>query len=331
MIGFSTRTHQEMSLVILAQKALQPYYAGNKNTGNQYEIVFILWLLRHMGLTNADVDSLADYLAVVRGHNPKFVEGWLTVLKGLPVGTGLVLEGSPVVDLRNVTQDDGDGGTGDVVVVLANGQERSISVEEGAAKRDGSISKCLSNPSCKRFGCSDAMIADFKAAAAVAVDEYKAEMTGLYGTSTDLWPARVKTKAQNKCIAHIAASTCAHFNGLDAAAQTAILSDLMQVTGGSKPADYLGLVSADLKKVSVWCFGALKVRPSDYVLAVKGDFLNVVHRVTGDVIGQTQVKFNNGVYKKDKKDGKWKTSSVTSSWNGNFALSKVFTMGRVAI
>jgi len=318
-----------MSFITLTQQALKPYHDGNKNTGNVYEIVFILWLLRRMGLTDADVDALVPYFAVVRTHNPKFAEAWLTVLKGLPVGTGLVFEGSRVVDLRNVTQDDGDGGTGDVVVVLANGQERSISVEEGTAKRDGSISKCLSNPSCKRFGCSDAMIADFKAAAAVAVDEYKAEMTAAYGASTDLWPARVKTKAQNKCIAHIAASTCAHFNGLAAAAQTSIMEDLMQVSGGSKPADYLGLVSVDLKKVSVWSFGALQVRPSDYVLAVKGDFLNVVHRMTGDVIGQTQVKFNNGVYKKDKKDGKWKTSSATSSWNGNFALSKVFAMGRV--
>jgi hypothetical protein len=319
----------KIDLFALAQNALRPYYEGNHNTGNQYEIVFILYLLRKMGLTNTDIDGLAPYLAVVRRFNPKFVEEWITYLKSLPVGTDFMLEGSRVVNLRNVTQDDKDGGTGDVIAVLENGQERSISVEKGTVKKDGSISKCLSNPSCKRFGCSDAMITEFKRVAAVAVDEFMAEMSSGFGEDKDKWPTRTKTAAQNKCINYIATKTCAHFNGLDSGKKTAIIEDLLRVKDGSKPADYLGLVSENLKNMSIWSFGELIINPSDYDLLVRGDDLKVCHRISGDIIGSTQVKFNNGVYKKDKNDGIWKTSSVTSSWNGTFTLTKVFRMTRV--
>ncbi len=116
---------------------------------------------------------------------------------------------------------------------------------------------------------------------------------------------------------------------METSKQASIMEDILCVKDGSKPADYLVLISKDLKKESMWSFGSLKISPSDYKLDVRGDYLEVCHKTTSDVIGRTQVKFNNGVWKKSKKDGKWKTSSATSSWNGTFMLNKVFHMTRV--
>jgi hypothetical protein len=175
------------------------------------------------------------------------------------------------------------------------------------------------------------MVADFKKAEMVAVDEFKAEMSTKHGADMNIWPKRVKTTAQNKAITYIATKTCDHFNSLPVVTQKSILEDVMGVSGGDKPADYLGLVPTNLKRFSLWSFGALKVNPADYHLCLKGDYLMVVSRADSSVvIGKTQVKFNNGVLNKGK-DGVRRPSSATSSWNGNFTLSKVFEMRKVAV
>lgn len=316
-------------MIALAQKALLPFFKGNENTGNQYEIVTILYILRKMGLTNAEIDSLEDYFSEIRKHNPAFLASFTKHLASLPVGDGFFIEGRRAIDLRNATQNEADGATGDLIVILDNGEERSFSITEGAVKRDGSIEKCLSNPSCKRFGCDDEMISDFNAKASQTVTAYKTEMAAKYGPVMDSWKPREKTRAREECIAYIASKTCMSFNARDQTSQATILEDILQVKDGPKPADYLVLISTNLKKASFWSFGSLKITPSEYNMSVCGDNMEVVHKTTGDVIGKTQVKFNNGVWKKDKKDGKWKTSSATSSWNAKFVLNKVFEMSRI--
>jgi hypothetical protein len=317
-------------LIDLTRRVLQPYHNGNKNTGNVYEIAFALFAMRRMGLTDDDLDALDPYFSTVREHNPKFTEAFITYLKSQPVGNGITLRDSQVKDIRNVTQDDADGKTGDFIFVLYDGREYSISVEEGGPSRAGEISKCLTNPSCRRFGCTNEMIAEFKGVAATAVNEFKAEMTSKHGTDMDAWPSRQKSAAQAKAISHIAAKTCDHFNALPLESQATILEDLLQIKDGQKPADYIALVPKTLKSFSLWSFGDVKIHPGEYALKVAGDYLTVVHRETSDIIGKTQVKFNNGVWKKGR-DGVWRTSSATSSWNGNFTLTKVFEMNQVSL
>jgi hypothetical protein len=49
--------------------------------------------------------------------------------------------------------------------------------------------------------------------------------------------------------------------------------------------------------------------------------------ISGDdkVIGSTQVKFNNGVWRENK-SGKWAQSSICTSWNSTFNLADIFEM-----
>lgn len=328
-------------LELLARKILTPYAErkpkrksdtaddGNGNTGNVYEIMFALWVLRKMGLTDADMLSLRRFFDIIRNFNPKFTLALEADIRALPVGTGFFLEGQRVVDIRNVTQDDGDGGTGDFVFILANGSERSISVKEGAPQRGGKIKMCLTNPTCRRLGCSETMVEEFKAIAARAVEEFKAEMTARYGANQDAWPARVKSAAQKTAVAAVATKTRDNFNALPPEQQRALLADLLCVSKSEKPADYLALVKKDKWTVSMWQWVNLKIDVAQYNLTVRGDYLVFTHRATGAEIGQTQVKFNNGVYKKNKRTGKWETSSLTSSWNGGFCITDCFTMAAV--
>jgi hypothetical protein len=311
----------------IAIRALAPYAAGNSNTGNVYEIAFALTAIRQMGrLPNAVLDALAPYFATIRTHNPKFTEAVVAHIRALPAGTGLSLDGQPVTDIRSVTQDDGDGGTGDFVFVLTDGTERSISVEEGApAAATGAIHKCLSNPTCKRLGCTPAMIDSFKAIAATAVEEFKAEMTVRFSADPATWPARTKSEAQRKAVAAVAAATVANYNALPQTTQAALLSDLLRVSDSPRPADYLALVKKGTWTISLWKWGDLRINPADYRLRVEGDYAVFVHRDIGTPIGKTQIKFNNGVYKRQA-DGTWQSSSLTSSWNGGFCITDCFTM-----
>lgn len=315
----------------VAARALAPYAAGNRNTGNLYEIVFALTALRRMGLTDTDWDALMPLFATIRTYNYKFTDAVATAVRtATPPGTGLTLDGHAVTDIRNVTQDDADGGTGDFVFVLADGTERSISVEEGAPQRSGAIHKCLSNPTCRRLGATPAMVDEFKAIAAAAVDEFKAEMTGRYGADPAAWPARTKSTAQNRAVTAVATRTAEHFNSLDAATRATHLRDLLRSEGTARPADYLALVKKDTWTVRLWSWGDLRIDPAAYVLRRKGDYVEFTHETTGDVIGKTQIKFNNGVYKRQA-DGTWKTSSLTSSWNGGFCLTDCFALTPVAL
>jgi hypothetical protein len=241
------------------------------------------------------------------------------------VGSGASYKGIAIVDMRNVTQDDNDGGTGDLVLVLADGQEKSISVCEGSKKRDGSIEKCLTNPTCKRFGCDDADIGRFKAIEKAAVVSYKSEMTAKYGANEASWPSRVVTKAACDATSSVASITGDKFNALPDAEKATIMKDLLRVTGKtSKPADILCIVDEkckshhffEIKGLATGCTWTPRLVVEDYWLKM----------YLGDVyIGRTQVKFNNGVYHKGK------SSSLTSSWNATAVMNKVFDLAPMII
>ena len=92
----------------------------------------------------------------------------------------------------------------------------------------------------------------------------------------------------------------------------------------------VALVKKDTWTVKLWSWGDLRIDPAAYVLRRKGDYVEFTHETTGHVIGKTQIKFNNGVYKRQA-DGTWKTSSLTSSWNGGFCLTDCFALTPVAL
>jgi hypothetical protein len=141
-------------ILSIARTVLTPF-TKQKNTGNCYEIYTALYFLRCMGLTNTDYDQLAPIIRDIAQTNNKSASKITTIFVNIrekPIAT------SNIVNIRNVTQDDGDGGTGDLILVMADGTEKSVSVCEGKRKKNGDIEKCLSNPTCKRFGCNSRFI-----------------------------------------------------------------------------------------------------------------------------------------------------------------------------
>ena len=164
---------QPTEMTSLATNVLSPY-TKNANTGNCYEIFFALDFLRRMGLTDADLDSMAGLFTTIKAVNhltAEKIDLSITTVRARPVGAGYSIGGHKVVALRNVTQDDGDGGTGDIVLCLADSTELSVSIFAGRKKRDGTIEKCLSNPTCARYGCTDADKERFKEVASQAVTD----------------------------------------------------------------------------------------------------------------------------------------------------------------
>jgi len=316
------------TMLSIAQKVLAPF-ARQHNVGNCYEFYTALQVLRVMGLSDADHGALKPLVGEIAAMNSRSAEKFTATYERLltkPAGAGAAVGGVRVVDMRNVTQDDGDGGTGDLMLVLANGAEKSISVCEGKKKRDGSIEKCLSNPTCRRFGCDDSDVQQFKQIEAAAVVAYKAEMLAKYGADEAAWPSRKPTKAACDATSAVAAATCAKFMGFSEVRKAEVMKDLLRVSveAGSKPADLLCVVNDkctahllfEIRGLAAGCVWTPRLVVEDY-------WLNMY---LGDAyIGRTQVKFNNGVYHKGK------TSSLTSSWNATAVMNKVFDLAPIAL
>jgi hypothetical protein len=314
-------------MLSIATKVLTPY-SEQRNVGNCYEFYTALHILRQMGLSDADAGALKPLVTLIASKNSRSAAKFNAIFDAIikaPVGSGASYNGVAIVDMRNVTQDDKDGGTGDLVIILADGNEKSISVCEGAKKANGNIEKCITNPTCKRFGCTDADIDRFKDIQKAAVVSYKAEMAAKYGANEASWPSRVVTKAACDATSSVASITGAKFNGLSDDQKLTIMKDLLRVTdASSKPADILCLVDEkckshhffDIKGLASGCTWSPRLVVEDY-------WLNMY---LGDAyIGRTQVKFNNGVYHKGK------TSSLTSSWNATAVMNKVFDLTPLTI
>ena len=311
----------------LATKAmdfLSPY-TNNGNTGNCYEIFVGMDILRKMGLTNADIDSTAQLLTDIKSTNAKAnekIEMGLATIRSNPVGNGCRIDGHNVVGLRNVTQDDSDGNTGDIVLCLDNGTERSISVFSGKVTQNGSIEKCLTNPTCSRYGCTDGDKEKFKDIASQAVVDYKKEMTYEYGSNEDTWN-RKPSKTAVTATATVAAITAARFNSLPVAERLAHFMDLTRTNNNGKPADLLCVVNKNCKKYSLLNIVKSNITSGD--VSLRADSFWLYMSVDGNELVKTQVKFNNGVYHKGK------TSSLTTSWNATCYMNKVFTLEHVCL
>lgn len=242
-------------------------------------------------------------------------------MRATPVGTGLVFDNKPIVRLECVTQDDGAGRTGDLLLHTSAVEIFSLSVCEGKPKRGGVIEKCLSNPSAKRFGCTAEDLAQFDAIQGRAVTTYKADMTSKHGADETTWPSRIRTTIATDACASVARAVEARFASFAAEKQRAVVDDLLRIEDGKKPADYLALVEKNTLTPRFFRFDVLSARAWAPTLVADGIWLHVEN--AGARIGSTQVKFNNGIYHKGK------TSSLHTSWNATFRLSDLFTMAPV--
>lgn len=316
----------KMSNIITVARNSLTEFTRQKNVGNCYEIYVHLNILRRMGLTNQDHTDLKPLVEQIAAQNVKSSGKILSTyqnLLNLPVGEGYFYKGLRVKGIRNVTQEDNDGGTGDLVLILENDEEKSISVCEGTKKKSGDVEKCLTNATCRRFGCTDSDLTEFKRIESTAVIEYKAEMKTKYGPDETVWKTRVPTKAASKAATEVALLTQARFNELPIEQRKSIMEDILRVQASSKPADMLCLVNTACTKHVMLEISRLNPCVWEPRLEADGIWLKMYLGETN--IGKTQVKFNNGVYHKGK------TSSLTSSWNASAVMNRVFELNPLTI
>jgi hypothetical protein len=304
-----------MDILAIATAFLEPY-TRNTNTGNCYEIFTGLNFLRRMGLDSlTPLDALFTQIKACNKKHASKIDDAIAACGS--VGTGLTVHSKKVVNLRNVTQDDGDGGTGDIILIMEDGEELSVSVFEGNIKPDGSVDKCLSNPTCKRYGCTEDDIVIFKKTAADTVPIYKAEMTTKYGADEEAW-YRMSSQASETACSSVATITATRFNGLDASDRSTRISDLLYIGDITKPADILCVVNDKFKKYTLFDIAPSNITLANPTLVADGRWLRVM--VDGREIGKTQVKFNSAIYSKGK------TSPIHSSWNAWCHMDKVFNL-----
>ena len=195
------------------------------------------------------------------------------------------------------------------------------------------IKKCLTNPSYKRFGCTDEHKKIFDQIAKDAKEAYIVEMTTRHPDKST-WKNIPKghvdrtTVAACKATTEVARITVDHFCKMPPEAQKKMADDLLCITGGKKPADYALVVCEDLSRFRLFRIISVKVDTSKITVRQRGFWIDFV---SGDdkVIGSTQVKFNNGVWRENK-SGKWSQSSICTSWNSTFNLADIFEMLEVA-
>lgn len=306
-------------LLTLAKQVLI-CYVSNGNTGNCYEIFTYLEDLRTMGLTDEQLDQLQPLLERILQANGKpqaaqKIRSAIPLTKGRPLGTGLYIDGKKVISLKNVTQDDGYGDTADKIYVMEDGSELGESIEGG--KPFDKLEKCISNPTCTRFGCEQ-LIPQFKKIAEQAVVDYKAEMRLKHGDSEEGWPSRVKTKAALDACTKVAILTAENFNALPEEERQRRMSDILRCEQGKLTADFLRMVNKGCTESKLYKLTQKSIDRCNPTLKVNGVFLDMY--LDNKKIGQTQVKFNNGVYHKGK------TSSIYTSWNATAYLTCLFDL-----
>jgi predicted RNA-binding protein with PUA domain len=276
-------------------------FTRNKNTGNFYEIAVALALLRQMGVSNDELESdnaLLESIAIYNNKKTTELRMLFETIRTKPVGERLVFDGKRIVRIECITQDDSIGRTGDLLLHAESGEVVSLSICEGKPARDGVISKCLTNPSAKRFGCTAEDCAQFNTIEAQAVVEYKAYMLEKYGADESTWPSRVKTNIAIKACTEVASIVEARFASFaDIEKQKKIINDLLRIEDGHKPADYLVLVDKKTLMLRFYRFDtSLSAHKWEPRLKSKG--INLIVENAGKEIGSIQVKFNNGIYQR---------------------------------
>ena len=292
--------------------ALKPY-EENHNTGVSYEIATVLWIARAGGLTDHEYASVASYVKTIAKKNPK---GRAQILCALAAyahssrGRGVSIQGESLIGIRNASQNDQDGSTGDLILISESGRETSLSVFLG---NPTNLEKCLKNPSCRGFGCTDTDVNTFKAIASNAVPLYEAEMRRRFGPERSAWKRR-KSEAATAACATVAKLTAKRFNALSQSERQALYTKLLSLDARGLPCDCLAIVDKAMRP------HFFRVAPKtimtgqqDPVLRASGVFLFVSATASQARLAKVQVKFNNGV-----------NSPIHSSWNAVVLLDQAF-------
>lgn len=279
----------------IARNGLKPY-CTNANSGNLYEIWLLLIILRKMGLTNEDLDSLSPVFIKIEEAG-RFNKGTILRVENLrnePVGSSFNFLDQKIIQLKNATQDDSEG-TGDLILITDKNTEIKISITEGAASKPNNISKCLTNASASRFGCTKEDINVIKILeTSVTKADKDAEMIMKFGEDKSKWKKRAKTDVAKKPCAEAAKLYEARFNSLSAEEKRRIMNDVHWLY--KKPADYVAIVN---KKN--WQIRFFKVKDN---CPINKDTWNPTIKISSIFIetyngekriSKTQVKFNNGI------------------------------------
>ena len=297
------------TILQIARIALSPY-VNNRNTGNKYEIWHIMRVVRQMGLTDENITTLLPMFQKIDNRNVGTLDNVAKIL-AMPVGNRLCFNGHSVKNIRNVTQTDGDGGTGDLILICEGNREFSISVTGKINAKK--LVKCLTNPSCRRLGCSDAEIALIKEIEKAAPAQLDQEFIGKFGADRIKWPSikRLPTTTAKSCANRAGQIAVDRFNGLPDEEKRRIMNDVHHIERA--PADYLCIVSRH--KLIYYQFGAPTMDKDTWIprAEVRGIYIDVFHEEKQ--ISKTQVKFNNGI-----------GSPLCSSWNLNAMLANLYNM-----
>jgi hypothetical protein len=281
------------SVLEITKNALAPF-ANQQNTGNVYEIRVILEFARRMGLSNDDLDSMSSLFEIIESRG-KGNEGTIEIapkIREIAVGNGLRFGGKTIVNMRNLTQSDGDGGTGDLMLIADDGKEISISVTGSDRMSEGKLEKCLSNPSYKRYGCEEDK-AELERINDASPLQKENELVAKFGEDRSTWPKvkRIKTDtAVNACNA-VVKLAIQRFNTFTDEKKRELMNDIHLLH--KSPADYLAIVTRN--GVHYYKFGPNRMDKNTWTprLVERSVYIDVYNGET--LVSSTQVKFNNGV------------------------------------
>ncbi|NDB83034.1 MAG: hypothetical protein EB127_09895 [Alphaproteobacteria bacterium] len=328
-----------INLVEITIEACKGFINQKKgNVGLIYEIVALFNSLRKMGLTNDNLDKLSltinSLYEKMDKKNSEKLRNWFVSLRNKPVGSGLYIDGKRVVNIRNTTQTGDDTGIDDLIYILDDGSGVRLSVHCGSVHKDGTIKKCVSNPTSKRFGTTLEMRKQFDQIAKDAKQPYIEEMTAKH-SDMSTWKniprgsADRKTKASEKACSEVAKLTVDNFLTLPQNKQDECIKDIMRITSGKPPCNYSIIVSEDLNSIRLFKVPRVKIdtSKSKISLSASGIYIEFVGS-DNKVIGKTQVKFNDGVWR-EHKNGTWTSSSIHTSWDSVCNLTDLFDMEEI--
>jgi hypothetical protein len=278
-----------------AKKYLHKFIeTNNRNTGNIYEIHVTLSILRKMGLTDEHLLTLSPDLETLErlGKGNSGISGVINHVKKTSVSNNLIFEGKKVIDILNLTQEDGVG-TSDLSLVFEDSTSFGISITEGTGKINATsgIKKVITNASVTRMGCTSEDINEIieleKKLSPKDKDLYCIEK---FGTDDKTKWKKCKYPAGIQVQSDAATVIRNRLNSLPDDRKRAIANDILCLT--TKPADYFAFVNKKTFAVTYYKINDTILAKDTWVprFEVSGQF---IHTFCGDIlISESQVKYN---------------------------------------
>ena len=287
-----------MDILKTAKKYFSPFMGikGNRNTGNKYEFDVALTALRHMGLTDSNIEDMNEMFTDIesRGKGNSGLSRSIDFIKKIPVGTNFHFNGKKIVDIENLTQDD-KVGTPDLFFVCEDTTKFGISITEGTGTiTKNGLSKVITNAGSERMGCTpEDKEAIIKLENLLSVKDKDEFCKIKFGTDESKWkkttfPAAIKV--QSDCATLIANRLVS----LPDTSKRAIMNDILCIST-QHPADYFAFVNKKSHKITYYKINGVIIDADNWIPRIesKGVF---IHTYCGDVcVSKSQVKYNNGV------------------------------------